>query len=81
MWSAARKYSQVVYPEQKFPVTDDANCLLCHQELNFEAKERLQNFEKFVCRTLEQDAENAEKNYRTILTQLPLVLTDQQIRT
>ncbi|MFW1927677.1 AAA family ATPase, partial [Acinetobacter ursingii] len=81
MWSAARKYSQVVYPEQKFPVTDDAKCLLCHQELNFEAKERLQNFEKFVCSTLEQDAENAEKNYRTILTQLPLVLTDQQIRT
>ena len=81
MWSAARKYSQVVYLEQKFPVTDDAKCLLCHQELNLEAKERLQNFEKFVCSTLEQDAANAEKNYKASLAQLPLALTDQQIRT
>ena len=81
MWSAARKYSQVVYSEQKFPVTDDAKCLLCHQELNLEAKERLQNFEKFVCSTLEQDAANAEKTYKASLAQLPLALTDQQIRT
>lgn len=81
MWSAAREYSQVVYPEQKFPVTDEAKCLLCHQELSLEAKERLQNFEKFVCSTLEQDAAKAEKNYKTSLAQLPLALTDQQIRT
>lgn len=81
MWNAAREYSQVVYPEQKFPVTDEAKCVLCYQELNLEAKERLQNFEKFVHSTLEQDAANAEKNYKTSLAQLPLALSDQQIRT
>jgi len=81
MWNAAREYSQVVYPEQKFPVTDEAKCLLCHQELDLEAKQRLQNFEKFVCSTLERDAAKAEKNYKTSLAQLPVALTDQQIRT
>ncbi len=81
MWNAARQYSQVVYLEKEFPVTDEAKCLLCHQDIGLDAKERLQNFEKFVCSTLEQDAAIAEKNYTTSLAQLPLALNDQQIRT
>jgi len=81
MWNAAREYSQVVYPEHKFPVTGEAKCLLCHQDLNIEARQRLQNFEQFVCSRLEQDAEKAEKNYEINLAKLPLGLTDQQIRT
>ena len=81
MWNAAREYSQVVYPEKTFPVTNEAKCLLCHQQLNLEAKQRLENFEKFVCSSLELDAEKAEKLYATSLAKLPVGLTDQQIRT
>src|SRR5690606_30418490 len=47
LWEAARAYSQTAYPGQQYPVTDDARCVLCHQELGQQAKERLQDFEAF----------------------------------
>jgi len=43
MWQAAREYSvSIAYPSEKFPKTDhDSRCLLCHQRLGEEAKQRL----------------------------------------
>lgn len=48
MWDAAREYSQTAYPQKEFPVTGKARCLLCHQELQPDAQQRLQDFETFV---------------------------------
>jgi len=50
LWSAARKYSEIAFPERDFPVTDgeDAVCVLCQQPLSDDAKGRLNRFEQFV---------------------------------
>ena len=66
---------------QPFPVTDDARCVLCHQELSPEAQKRLLDFEKYVQGELEGDAQTAEKAYSTALTALPPIPTLDQITT
>ncbi|HEV7400225.1 MAG TPA: hypothetical protein VGN84_08120 [Solirubrobacterales bacterium] len=49
LWSAARSYSEThAYPERPFPVTEDANCPLCHQPLGPEGADRLCRFDAFV---------------------------------
>lgn len=79
LWEAARNYSQTPYPQRDFPVLDDARCVLCHQELAEDAKQRLQDFEKFVQGDVEQAAVKAETAYRTALTQLPVALAEQAV--
>lgn len=81
LWEAARAYSQTAYPGKAFPVTDAALCLLCHQELAEDAKQRLRDFEAFVQGQLEAEAEAAEKAYQLALQGLPTVPTDVQLRT
>jgi energy-coupling factor transporter ATP-binding protein EcfA2 len=49
LWEAARIYSQTeTYPERAFPVTEDAVCVLCQQDLGPDATRRLGRFEAFV---------------------------------
>lgn len=49
LWEAARNFSQAeAYPERPFPVTEDAVCVLCQQELEPAAASRLSRFEAFV---------------------------------
>ncbi|WP_440465694.1 AAA family ATPase [Pseudomonas sp. YH-1] len=81
MWEAAREYSSTPYPEKPYPVTEEARCLLCHQELTAEAQQRLKDFETFVHSKLESDAETAEALYSQNLAQLPAIVTAQQIQT
>lgn len=81
MWEAAREYSSTPYPEKTYPVTADARCLLCHQELTAEAQQRLKDFETFVHSKLESDAKAAEALYNQNLAQLPAISTAQQIQT
>lgn len=81
MWEAARLYSQVPYPDQRYPVTQDALCLLCHQELSSDAQQRLRDFEEFVQGQVESDAEAAESRYVMALEELPSVPPDQQLVT
>lgn len=81
MWRAAREYSQLAYPEKKFPVTDKARCLLCHQELNPDSQQRLQDFEAFVESKLEAEAKAAEEAHGKAVAALPLVPTDEQLTT
>lgn len=56
LWEAARRFShEHAYPGQTFPVVeDDAQCVLCQQNLDREACERLRRFEAFVGSTAEQ---------------------------
>ncbi|MEW6999894.1 hypothetical protein M8494_36345 [Serratia ureilytica] len=56
MWEAAREFSAIPYPSSQFPVTVDARCILCQQELTTEAQQRLTDFETFVNTKLEGDA-------------------------
>lgn len=81
LWEAARAYSQTVYPGQQYPVTNDARCVLCHQELGEEAQRRLLDFESFVQGRLETEAKAAEESYRQALAALPSGLTEEQSAT
>lgn len=63
MWEAAREYSSLPYPDKAYPVTDEARCILCHQELSVEAQQRLNDLEAFVQSRLEVDAVSAERLY------------------
>lgn len=79
LWDSARNYSQVAYPQRDFPVTDNAKCLLCQQQLDGEAQQRLHDFERFVQGNIEQTASVAEKEYKSILSSLPLAYTEQRV--
>jgi energy-coupling factor transporter ATP-binding protein EcfA2 len=81
LWEAARAYSQTAYPGRQYPVTDDARCVLCHQELGVEAKQRLQGFEGFVQGRLETEAKTAEQAYQQSLDVVPTGLTADQVET
>ncbi len=82
LWKAARQYSQTPYPDQDFPVTaPGSRCLLCHQELSPEAQQRLRDFEAFVQGVVEADAKAAESQYDTLLENLPIALSEDEIRT
>ena len=61
MWEAARIFSESrAYPEKQFPVTDDgAQCLLCQQDIQEDAFERLKQFELFVISVVETEFRDA----------------------
>ncbi len=49
LWEAARSYSESeAYLALNFPVTDNAVCVLCQQDLSAEAADRMGRFEAFV---------------------------------
>lgn len=81
LWEAARAYSKTAYPGRDYPVTDDARCVLCHQELDPDAQQRLRDFEAFVHGKLEAEAEAAEKAYQQALEVLPKALTVDEAAT
>jgi energy-coupling factor transporter ATP-binding protein EcfA2 len=81
MWDAARDYSQTAYPKKQFPVTDKARCLLCHQELQPDAQQRLQDFEAFVGSKLEAEAKSAEQAHADAIAVSPMPPTDEQLTT
>lgn len=81
LWAAARAYSHVAYPEGEFPVTDEALCVLCHQELGPDAQRRLHDFEVFVQGKVEAEAKSAETAYQQAIDELPTPLTDDQSAT
>lgn len=69
LWEAARRYSeQSAYPGAPFPPRGSEACVLCHQLLDADAKERLGSFEAFVRADAEAQAARAEKNYAEALT-------------
>ena len=68
LWEAARRFSQEhAYRGDTFPVVeDDARCVLCQQDLDHEAGDRLRRFEAFVASTTEQEL----RRVRDALTRL-----------
>jgi AAA domain-containing protein len=63
LWDSARRYStQIAYPGQPFPPSqDDVRCLLCQQPLEAEARARMARFEEFIQKDTERQAQEAEK--------------------
>ncbi|MDG4477068.1 AAA family ATPase [Thiovibrio frasassiensis] len=67
LWEAARKYStSTAYKELEYPfVSDGSRCVLCHQTLSLESKDRLTSFENFIKGEMQQAAIDAAKEYET----------------
>ncbi|MEM6483408.1 MAG: hypothetical protein AAF662_00270 [Pseudomonadota bacterium] len=65
LWEAARNFSvSAVYKGAEYPnVSDGSRCVLCHQPLSEDAKERLTSFEDFVQGEMQKAAEDAAKEY------------------
>lgn len=72
LWNAARAYSdRSAYPDQKFPFTgENARCVLCHQQLDRDAAERLNQFESFMLDESEKREEEARKAYQKVRSEL-----------
>lgn len=62
LWEIARSYStEIAYAEHPFPnVGDNARCVLCHQELSPEAKQRLESFDDYVANEAATAAKSAK---------------------
>lgn len=72
LWEAARRYSEhLAYPEAPFPFTSDAaRCVLCQQELDAAAANRLNRFENFVNDETKRKEEQAAAEYEAALDAL-----------
>lgn len=83
LWEAARIFSfQEAYKNINYPnIDNDAKCVLCHQPLNDEAKERLSSFETFVKSHLENEATKAEKIYTERINKLPVAIKKEILST
>ena len=79
LWESARQFSQeLAYLDQSFPVVEEgANCVLCQQDLNHDARHRLQKFESFVKSTTAQELRLA----RDTFAQLQNTFTDLKVKT
>ncbi len=83
MWEAARKYSdELAYADDHFPVIgDESRCVLCLQELDKHAKERLTGFEKFVKGSLEASAIKAENLLKEEIEAFPSLIKTEEWNT
>jgi energy-coupling factor transporter ATP-binding protein EcfA2 len=83
LWDAARNYSvSAAYKEAEYPnVADDSRCVLCHQTLTQEAKERLISFENFVKGEMQKAATDAAKEYETASQTIEALPTSETLKT
>jgi len=72
LWNAARAYSeQKAYPGMDFPVEDDgAHCVLCQQELDKGAINRMKSFENFIQGKIHKEKTEAKQALDNIRTQI-----------
>lgn len=78
MYEAARAFSvQQAYPEREFPATQPGDrCVLCHQPLDDEARERLDRFEVFVKADVEARAKAANTALAQALASIDMALAN-----
>ena len=83
LWSAARKYSEeVAYSGQEFPhVQDDSVCVLCHQPLSEEAKQRFNSFESYIKDETQKQATDAAREAKQAIDALPDILSAEALKT
>ncbi|MDK2957115.1 MAG: hypothetical protein PWQ57_2611 [Desulfovibrionales bacterium] len=83
LWEAARNYSvSTAYKEADYPnIADGSRCVLCHQPLTHEARERLISFEKFVKGEMQKAATEAAKEYETACQTIEALPTSETLKT
>lgn len=83
LWSAARKYSEeVAYTGQEFPhVQDDSVCVLCHQPLSEEAKQRFTSFESYIKGKTQKQAKEADEEAKQAIDSLPDIPSGEALKT
>lgn len=83
LWETARNYSvSVAYKEIEYPnVDDDSRCVLCHQTLSQEAKDRLNSFESFVKGEIQKAVINAANEYETAIQAIETLPTSEMLET
>lgn len=83
LWESARNYSvSAAYKEAEFPnVSDGSRCVLCHQTLTQEAKERLISFESFVKGEMQKAATDAAKEYDAASQTIEALPTSETLKT
>lgn len=82
LWNAARDYSsKEVYKNQAFPVTmSGSRCVLCQNQLDDEAKLRMQSFEAFVRGELQQLADSAQNLLSTKIRSISIIPTVDELK-
>ena len=75
LWEAARNYSiKKAYENIDYPnVSKDSKCVLCHQPLSQEAKERFVSFEEFVKGKMQKASEVAANEYKSAIQAIEYV--------
>ena len=83
LWGAARKYSaSFAYKEIEYPnVSEDSRCVLCHQTLSQEAKDRLISFEYFVKDKMQKAATEAATKYESAIQTIEELPTLETLNT
>jgi len=83
LWEAARNYSvSAAYIEAVYPnVSDGSRCVLCHQTLSQEAKERLTSFEDFLKCEMQKAATDAAKEYEIARQAIEALPTSETLKT
>ena len=82
LWEAARNYSVLAaYKAVEFPnVSNGSHCVLCHQTLTQEAKDRLIAFESFVKGEMQKAATDAAKEYETAIQTIDKIPTSEMLK-
>lgn len=83
LWEAARIYSvSAAYKEAEYPnVSEGSRCVLCHQNLTQEAKERLISFERFVKGEMQKAAADAANEYEIAIQTIEVLPTSEALKT
>ena len=65
LWEAARLFSEeLTYQGQEFPVVEnDAQCVLCQQDIDHLTAHRLKQFQTFVTSTTERELRELRQKY------------------
>jgi energy-coupling factor transporter ATP-binding protein EcfA2 len=80
MWKSAKNFSEFyAYKDIEFPnIKEGAVCVLCHQPLTDEAKERMSKFESFVISSLEKEGKDVEDQFRNLpIIKEPLITIEE----
>jgi energy-coupling factor transporter ATP-binding protein EcfA2 len=83
LWNAARKYSEeLAYNGQEFPhIQDDSVCVLCHQPLSEEAKQRFTSFESYIKGETQKQATEAAREAKQAIDALPDIPSTEALKT
>jgi len=81
LWEQARAYSEnIAYQGIAFPnLSEQARCVLCHQLLNGEGRDRFRSFEEFVKGNLAKQASEAEERVKTLKQEIEDILSAENL--